>query len=70
MENQKDLEKHQTLNAHQETMEHYGNITTTKANDGVNMISSDATMKQSQNCQMLLKIITNIRYQARQSLPL
>ena len=52
--------KKQTSKAHQEALARY--VKTVTSHNVIDLISSEAAFERSQNRQMLLKILTNIRY--------
>ena len=59
-EKSRGFKKHQTSKAHQEALARY--VKTATSHDVIDLISSEAAFQRSQDRQMLLKILTNIRY--------
>ena len=63
------FQKHEMSQAHKEATIRYVKSSSNQP-DVVDMVSSEAEKQRFKNRQMLLKILTNIRFLARQGLPL
>ena len=63
------FQKHEMSQAHKEATIRYVKSSSNQP-DIVDMVSSEAEKQRFKNRQMLLKILTNIRFLARQGLPL
>ena len=59
-EKSRGFKKHQTSEARQEALARY--VKTATSHDVIDLISSEAALQRSQNRQMMLKILTNIKY--------
>jgi len=69
LEKARGFQKHEMSQAHKEATIRYVKSSSNQP-DVVDMVSSEAEKQRFKNRQMLLKILTNIRFLARQGLPL
>ena len=69
LEKTRGFQKHEMSQAHKEATIRYVKSSSNQP-DVVDMVSSEAEKQRFKNRQMLLKILTNIRFLARQGLPL
>ena len=66
----KGFQKHESSDSHMKTVARYGTAPATVKGDFGDLLSERHTLEKSKNRKILLSILSNIRYLARQALPL